>query len=305
MSGGDAVTEYDGAYGGPGAWPYGGPPGAGAVLRSGAAGAGPGGLPPARHRSPLRRRRVLVAVAAAVVVALAGTTVAVAHGDQAAAAGTRRAHPRTSSGASAAASASAADVAAEDAAARGILDRRAAALLHGSLTGWLAEVDPRQPALVAQQRMLFVNLRRLPLSLFRFGPYQGVPRGPVDVPATVTAAWSDFQAVYSTWLVLEYQFRGFDRQPVVDQYIPIFVRRGGVWLLAGDQTATQGDYRWVEPWDKEPIAVGHGRHSLVVVSAKDAWRLPALVAGADSALRAVASMWPVGNHQAVLYDVPR
>jgi len=172
MSGGYAVTEYDGPYGGAGAWPYGGPPGVGAALPSGAA--GPGGLPPARHRSPLRRRRVLVAVAAAVVVALAGTTIAVAHGDRAAAAGTPRAHPRASAGASAAASA--ADVAGQDAAARGILDRRAAALLHGSLTGWLAEVDPRQPALVAQQRMLFANLRRLPLSLFRFGPYQGVPR---------------------------------------------------------------------------------------------------------------------------------
>jgi hypothetical protein len=122
------------------------------------------------------------------------------------------------------------------------------------------------------------------------------------VPETVTATLSDFQAVYSPWVVLDYQFRGFDPSPVADQYIPVFLRRAGVWLLAGDQTVAQSDYRWVEPWDTEPIAVGHGRHALVVVSASDARRLPAMVSAADSALSAVAAMWSVGTHQAVLYD---
>jgi len=298
MNGGDSVTEYDGAYAGPGAWPYGGPAGAGGPLPPGPA----GGLARAGRRPPHRRRRALVAVAAALVVVVVGTAVGVAHGGRSAAAGTAVPTPGSAASSSAGESAAAADLAAEDAAAWAILDRRAAALQRGSLAGWLADVDPTQPALVAQQRMLFANLRRLPLALFRYGPYQGAPRGPVDVPPNAIPTSTSVQADYSMWVGLAYQFRGFDREPVVDQYLPIFVRRDGAWLLAGDQTSTQGDYRWVEPWDKEPIAVGRGRHSLVVVSARDARRLPAMVAAADSALSAVASMWPVGNHQAVLYD---
>jgi hypothetical protein len=42
----------------------------------------------------------------------------------------------------------------------GLLASRARAVLKGDLLAFLAPVDPKQPALVARQRTLFVNLRK-------------------------------------------------------------------------------------------------------------------------------------------------
>ena len=44
-----------------------------------------------------------------------------------------------------------------------VLAKRSTAVLKGDLKGFLAVVDPKQPQLVARQRMLFTNLRK-----FRF-----------------------------------------------------------------------------------------------------------------------------------------
>jgi hypothetical protein len=300
MSGGESVTAYQGQYGGAGGWPYGGPPG----VARGAGAADPTGAPlhapsPARRR---RRRRALVAVVAALAVAVVGTGVAVAHSPRPAGKAAASGPATRSASASTSDSPSAADLAAQDAAVQAVLDRRAAALIRGDLAGWLADVDPDQPALLAHQRMLFTNLRQLPLAVFRYTTDRGPDKLVNDVPATVSSTFTDYQGLYSPARTLQYQLRGFDHGPIADQYIPIFLRRGGRWLLAGDQTASQGDFRWVEPWDSEPIRVGRGRHSLVVVSGSDARNLPAMVSAADAALAKVAAMWPVGNHQVVLYD---
>lgn len=242
---------------------------------------------------------MIVAVVTAVAVAVVATAVAVTHSS----AGT---HPKPGAAASSQPSASptstVTDTAAQDAAVQALLDRRAAALTKGDLAGWLADVDPDQPALLAHQRMLFANLRKLPFSLFRYGPADSEIRGDHTVPATILSQLTDQQGVYSPGITLFYQFRGYDQVPVDDQYVPIFLLRSGKWLLAGDQTSSQEDYRWVEPWDTEPIVVGTGHHSLVVLSASDAKRLPAMVAQADAALAKVAAMWPVGAHNAILFD---
>jgi hypothetical protein len=111
------------------------------------------------------------------------------------------------------------------------------------------------------------------------------------------------QATYSTPFVLQYRFRGYDATDAADEYAPVFLRRGGTWLLAGDQSTTQGDDNRIEPWEHAPIDVGTGKHALVVVSESDATLLPGLVSQADAAIGRVAAMWPTGwAHRAVLYD---
>lgn len=241
----------------------------------------------------------IVAVVALVAAGLVAAGVAAARPDGAGSMVGADARATASTGAAAASSVE--TVAARDRAVQALLQRRAAALRSGDLAGWLADVDPQQPALVAHQRMLFANLRQLPLSRLDWAPAPSWPGRTSGVPVSVSQTLGDLQSIYSPWLVLTYQFAGFDAVPVTDAYLPIIGWRGGRWLLAGDQTQTQSNYRWVEPWDGEPIIVARGHHVLVVVSASDAGRATALVSVADQALTQVASMWPVGTHQAVLY----
>ena len=297
----------DAGYGGAGTWPYGGPPG----QVPGAAGAGPWGESAGSGR-PGRRggrcgRWIVPVVAAAVVAALVGAGVAVTRFGNPSPGGLSKGvavggKVTGAPGLAAPAVGSGTAAATPEAAVQAILDRRAAALRTGDLAGWLAEVDSSQPVLMAHQRMLFTNLRQLPLSLFRYTVDRGAETATSDVPAAVASTLSGFRMLYSPWRSLEYQFTGFDPAPVRDRYLPIFGLRGDKWLLAGDQTVARSDYRWIEPWDSEPILVGYGRHVLVLVSAPDRRRLPGLVSVAEQALAQVGAMWPVGIHQVVLYD---
>jgi hypothetical protein len=183
-----------------------------------------------------------------------------------------------------------------------LLNRRSKALLAGDLAGWLADVDPQLPALVAHQRLLFSNLRKLPLAKFGWTASGTGPSSGYAVPETLSSKFVGAKATYSGAYVLRYQFRGYDKSEIADSYAPVFLLRADKWQLAGDQTSSKSDTYRVEPWDKTPIAVGTGKLALVVVSASDAKKLPALVSQADAALRRVASMWPGGTQKAVLYD---
>jgi hypothetical protein len=299
-----------GKYAGSGGWPYGGPgpsrPATGWTTGWGepAGSGGPAGeVPPARRRS--RRRDAVVAGVAAVVVATVAAVAVVAwpsasHGATKTPVASTSASPTASSGGSG--TSSAAD-SARDTALVNLLAARAKALSSGDLAGWLAGVDPQQPALVAHQRMLFTNLRKLPLADFRWVESDANPLGGYDVPATMSVGFVGADATYSGAYVLHYRFRGYDSTDILDPYAPVFLRRAGTWLLAGDQTTTQGDTFKIEPWDHGLIAVGTGKHSLVVVSASDAKRLRGMVQQADAAVGRVAAMWPSAwAGHVVVYD---
>jgi hypothetical protein len=283
-------------YGGPGTWPYGGPAQPNGPATNGAE---PSMSPLPVKKGGRRRRLAVVAVIAALAVGVAGTAVVLSQSSAKPAAASTPARSGTPTPSP---TDSTPDTSSQAAATLAILDRRAAALHKGDLAAWLADVDPDQPALVAHQKMLFTNLRKLPLSQFRWVALGGIA---VDfpVPASVTAKLTDEQAVYGSSVDLQYALRGYDAFAVDDDYSPIFLERGGRWLLAGDLTQSrEADDAWVEPWDTEPIVVGTGKHSLVVLSASDAKKLKATVAQADAALGKVAAMWPVGTHRAVFYD---
>jgi hypothetical protein len=191
----------------------------------------------------------------------------------------------------------------ERAAALALFAARSAALRAGDLTGWLAQVDPDQPALRAAQTTLFTNLRQLPLASYAwtFDATTQVEGDPV--PAAVKSSLTGATQVYSPGMSIRYQLRGFDAGPVADEYVPVLLRRGGTWYLAGDRTQPDSfGQALVEPWTQGPVKVKVTRHSLVVVSASDVGWLPALSAQADAAVAAVVSLWPKGwTHTAVLY----
>jgi len=180
---------------------------------------------------------------------------------------------------------------------------RAAALRSGDLSAWKATVDPTRPALAKSQTMLFTNLRQLPLSRYSWGFDTTTQISGVPLPDSVKATLGAADEEYCPGMVVTYQLRGFDPQPVKDPYVPLVVRRGSHWYVAGDRTrAATFDESYDEPWTAGPIKVSVTRHAVVVVSTRDASRLSALDTEADDAVAVVESLWPSGwNHNVVLF----
>lgn len=173
--------------------------------------------------------------------------------------------------------------------------RRSAAVHTGSLTTWLADVDPANKALVAHQTQLFAGLRALPLVSYDVQ----VARSDYYVPAAYEAGATRYR---SPGLRVVYQLRGYDPAPVARAYAPILAEHAGHVLIEGEQTAQVDPTSELEPWDSGPIAVASGKHALVIVSPVDKRRLPALVARADAAVGWVSAMWPkVGSGHPVVY----
>jgi hypothetical protein len=188
------------------------------------------------------------------------------------------------------------------AAARAILAARTAALRTGRLAAWLALVDPRNPAEQARQRTLFANLRQLPLVSYTWTFGEANTESGYGLSASTTDP--GVTATYVPEVDVSYQLRGFDPAPVRSSWYPVLVQRGGRWYLGGDRTSVVAGDQRVEPWETGPVKVAVGRQALVVVSATDAKRLPALAAQADQATSRVVGLWRTGwDRKVVLYDV--
>ncbi len=287
---------------GPGAWPYGGPPGSGAVPPAGPS-SGPGTGAAAGTRRRRRRRTVLAVVGSATVLAVAAGAVALwpSAGSGPAAAGSTASTGQSPP--SGAADSDPKQYDTERAAVASVFAARAAALRTGDGVAWAATVDPAQPALRKSEATLFANLRQLPLASYSWAYDPSFQLSGYPLPDSVTSTLGHPDVAYSPGMTITYQLRGFDQQPVADPYVPVMVRRGGHWYVAGDRTssATFGE-AFDEPWTVGPVKVRRTSRSLVIVSARDAAQLPALARQADAAVAAVAAVWPSGwNHKVVLF----
>ncbi len=283
---------------GPGVWPYGGPAGWGTGAAAGAWRPAPTTRDAASVR---RRRRVVVAVVAA------GTAAALVVGAVAAWPSLRHADARGS--------ATSSDLptgqlppdpkqfTAIRAAVAAVFATRSAALRRGDLAAWQATVDPSQPGFLATETRLYENLHQLPLVSYTWAYDDQTQVSGYPLPDSVKSTLRNPDQTYSPGMTVTYQLRGFDQKPVADTYVPVMVRRGNRWYVAADRTrAASFDLSFDEPWTAGPVQVKVTAHSLVVVSAGDRAKLPALARQADAAVTAVAALWPTGwNHTVVLY----
>ena len=285
---------------GPGVWPYGGPAGWGTGIAAGpwrpASTARDSTSAP--HR---RRRRVIVALvaagtAAALLIGAVAAWPSLRHADAGGSArssdlptGQLPPDPKQFTGIRAAVTA--------------VFAARSAALRSGDLAAWQATVDPAAPDFLASETTLYENLRQLPLQSYTWA-YDGQTQiSGYPLPDSVTATLLNPDQTYSPGMTVTYQLRGFDQKPVTDSYVPVMVRRGQRWYVAADRTrAASFDQSFDEPWAAGPVQVQVSAHSLVVVSAGDATKLPALARQADAAVAAVTALWPTGwNHTVVLF----
>ncbi|NUR95044.1 MAG: hypothetical protein HOV67_07255, partial [Kribbellaceae bacterium] len=176
-----------------------------------------------------------------------------------------------------------------------LLAGRATAVLNGDLKGFLAAVDPKQPVLVARQKLLFTNLRKFGLSSLKY--YTADSFRPI--PAMVDKFGA---GTFSTRVMMRYQLSGLDPRPVQTDLGYSFVHRSGGWMLVDDSAADEylSSNGHHEPWDFSEVVVVRRGSVAVVVDKKEASIGTKVAQVAEKAVTSVRRHWKRPWNGAVL-----
>lgn len=152
---------------------------------------------------------------------------------------------------------------------RVLMRQRAKALLEGDRRGFLATVDDRDPAVVAEQETFFDNVGKLPVSgLSYYVSASG--RTPEAVPGG--------DPVVRPFIVEHLTLQASLRDRISSDTVITFVRRDGEWLLGRESL---DDTVAVRPWFGGPISVDQSNGFLVITD--EAARPTAEAVGGDVA----------------------
>jgi hypothetical protein len=195
--------------------------------------------------------------------------------------------PRTASGSGLR---GAADTLARGQAEDAILIRRGDAVRAHDEARFLADLDPTDASLRAQQKAVFAGLAKIDFSSFGYAT-NGIG---YDRPK-VTARYgvpTNIAAVVST-----YQLKGYDTGPVVEAQAVTFVYRQGRWWFASDHDAESSlpAAGHAEPWDSGEASVVTGRRSLVIGESIKQSTLQRVATSVDGAVKADLKFWPAGH----------
>ncbi|MFI9647568.1 hypothetical protein ACIHAA_14895 [Streptomyces sp. NPDC052040] len=180
----------------------------------------------------------------------------------------------------------------QTAAVQRVLDQRAAAVLSGNRTGFLATEAPgtgagtgtgARPAPGAQE---FDNLRSVPLAAWSYRI--------TALHRTGDQARADAE--------LRYRVRGYDRAPVTTDRVLRLTRTDGRWYVSADRPAgkTGGQL-----WEQGAVETVRGTHSLVLGQGQPRDVLRAYADLADRSVPAVTAAWGTDWARHVVVLVPR
>jgi hypothetical protein len=147
------------------------------------------------------------------------------------------------------------------------LDKQAKALLRGDKAGWLAAVDPSQPALRKKYQNLFTTLRALKVSKFTYDLH----------PAT--AVGNEFKSTAAVDYCFLRSATACDEAPWISQLLTLKQTPKG-WLisrLAVDAGSTEA------PWQSGDLVFAQGKRVVVGAPASLKGRLSEVVAAGDKA----------------------
>ncbi|WNI15168.1 hypothetical protein [Actinacidiphila sp. ITFR-21] len=183
-----------------------------------------------------------------------------------------------------------------DAAARQLLERRAAAVLHHDKAAFLAGIDPRAQRFRARQTAVFADLAAVPLAAWS---YTLVREDAFRLPPA-----ADGTRRTAVEVRLGYRLRGYDTEPVVSTAYLTLSQRAGRWYVAGDDDGAPSGHRTaVQLWDQGPVRVVRGAHSLVL-GLGDPAALRGYAADADKAVPRVTHAWGSGWPGKVVVEAP-
>lgn len=187
---------------------------------------------------------------------------------------------------------------ATETAARQLLGRQAAAVLHHDKAAFLAGIDPRATAFRARQSAMFSNLADVPLAAWS---YTVVRTGAFALPDAASADGTRRAAVE---VRLGYRLRGYDTEPVVSTAYLTLAEHGGRWYVAADSDgAVSGHRTAVQLWDQGAVQVVRGTHSLVL-GLGDRAVLRGYADDADQAVPEVTHAWGTGWPGKVVVEAP-
>ncbi len=177
-----------------------------------------------------------------------------------------------------------------------LLERRAAAVRDGDARAFLADVDTRDPRLIALESTLFANLGQLPLRRYSYDTERvGLLPDPVGgsdpvlrIPVTERVELRD---VYSA--------------PSETALRMTFVRRDGDWLVGSERdvvSSSPGDIVNARPWWGVPVDVTRRGPLLVMTDRSDEGLGPRLADLVQTAIADDAATLGVPAEQAVLVD---
>ena len=175
-------------------------------------------------------------------------------------------------------------------AAAAILARRGRAVLAHDEGAFLADLDPTQPALRAQQTLIYDGLTKLDFAQFGY-----VPSGVSFDPSGHGTGHG--QTTYIAGVVATHELQGYDTGPVVEAMAVTFVNRDHRWWFASDHDVDDKlpAAGHAEPWDDGQVGVAHGQHSLVIGQARDDATLRQVAAAVDAAVSDDLRFWPAGD----------
>jgi hypothetical protein len=181
------------------------------------------------------------------------------------------------------------DVAARSAGVDKMLARRADAVRRQNEAEFLADVDPGNKTLLAEQRVLFANLLQFGFSRLSYEQFrEQFDQSLVDRYGPST---------YVVQVVMSYQIRGIDPLPVRTMLGYTFTQRpDGRWMLVDDNdldhSLPRGSHQ--EAWDIGSVLVRRAPRVLVVVERGANQLANSLLVMAGSAVKAVSKRWPGG-----------
>ncbi|MGV9243926.1 hypothetical protein [Streptomyces sp. NPDC003710] len=167
-----------------------------------------------------------------------------------------------------------------------VLDRRAAAVLDGNRTAFLATEAQSAGAAGRPAAGEFDNLRAVPLAAWSY---------------RVTALHRTGDRA-SAEAELRYRIKGYDRAPVTAARVLRLVRTGGRWYVSADEPAKRAPEQL---WEQGAVGTVRGAHSLVLGVDQPRAVLRTYADLADRSVPAVSGAWGTDWAGHVVVLVPR
>ena len=159
-----------------------------------------------------------------------------------------------------------------------LLRRQGTALLSGDEAGWLAAVDPGQPALRNRYRTMFATLRALDVTQFAYAPQ--LLSSPAD---PVMKIESRVAYCFSRGVCSKYGGDGTDTPEV---RLTMTVKTvGGRLAITGLGTPKRVSRLEPTPWENTPLTVRQGARVTVAATAGEAAHLDAVLAIAEASAK--------------------